>query len=49
MEGHLPLPELLEVARNHNCFSILDDAHALGVLGAQGQGTHLISRWIQCS
>ena len=40
MEGHIcPLPELLDVARNHNCFSILDDAHALGVLGAQGRGT----------
>ena len=40
MEGHVcPLPGFLEIARQHNCFTILDDAHALGVLGTQGRGT----------
>lgn len=40
MEGHIaPLPELLEVARRHQCFSIMDDAHGFGVLGEGGRGT----------
>ena len=40
MEGHIcPLPGFLEIAREHDCFTILDDAHALGVLGQQGRGT----------
>lgn len=40
MEGHVArLPELLEVARDHNAFFIMDDAHGLGVLGDRGQGT----------
>lgn len=40
MEGHVArLPELLEVAREFSCFTILDDAHGFGVLGRQGRGT----------
>lgn len=40
MEGHIaPLQELLEVARDHNCFFVVDDAHGFGVLGDRGQGT----------
>lgn len=40
MEGHLaPGREFMELASQHNCFSIMDDAHGFGVLGAQGRGT----------
>jgi 8-amino-7-oxononanoate synthase len=40
MEGHIcPLPEFLKIAAKHNCFTILDDAHGLGVLGHEGRGT----------
>ncbi len=40
MEGHIArLPELVEVARNHDTFFVVDDAHGLGVLGDRGQGT----------
>lgn len=40
MEGHIGrVPELLEAARDYQCFSIMDDAHGLGVLGEQGRGT----------
>ncbi len=40
MEGHIcPLPGFLDIARAHDCFTILDDAHALGVLGKEGRGT----------
>ncbi len=40
MEGHIArLPELLEVAKQHNAFVILDDAHGVGVLGDSGRGT----------
>lgn len=40
MEGHIArLPELMEVARDYNCFTVLDDAHGFGVLGRQGRGT----------
>lgn len=40
MEGHIArLPELIEVARDHNTFFVVDDAHGLGVLGDRGQGT----------
>jgi len=40
MEGHIaPLPELLEIAESHQCFTIMDDAHGFGVLGKEGRGT----------
>lgn len=40
MEGHItPLPALLEIAIKHRCFTVLDDAHGLGVLGPHGRGT----------
>ena len=40
MEGHIcPLPGFLEIAKAHNCFTVLDDAHGLGVLGKEGRGT----------
>ncbi len=40
MEGHIcDLPTLLAVARQHNCFVVLDDAHGIGVLGNEGRGT----------
>lgn len=40
MEGHIcPLPDFLDIAANHNCFTVLDDAHGLGVLGKEGRGT----------
>jgi len=40
MEGHIArLPELTEIAEEHACFTVLDDAHGLGVLGRQGRGT----------
>ncbi len=40
MEGHIArLPELLDVADEYGCMSVLDDAHGLGVLGRQGRGT----------
>ena len=40
MEGHIArLPELAEIAEEHGCFIVLDDAHGFGVLGRQGRGT----------
>lgn len=40
MEGHIArLPEILDIADEHSCFSVLDDAHGFGVLGRQGRGT----------
>jgi 8-amino-7-oxononanoate synthase len=40
MEGHIArLPELTEIAEEFGCFTIVDDAHGLGVLGRQGRGT----------
>ncbi len=40
MEGHIcPLPEFIEVARQEQLFTVLDDAHGIGVLGKQGRGT----------
>ena len=40
MEGHVArLPELAEIAEEHGCFTVLDDAHGFGVLGRQGRGT----------
>jgi 8-amino-7-oxononanoate synthase len=40
MEGHIArLPELTEIAEEHGCFTVLDDAHGFGVLGRMGRGT----------
>jgi len=40
MEGSLaPLPELVEMAREHNAFLVVDESHGTGVLGQSGKGT----------
>ena len=40
MEGHIArLPELTSIAEEHDCFTVVDDAHGFGVLGRQGRGT----------
>ena len=40
MDGDLaPLPEIVSLAGKHRCLVIVDDAHATGVLGANGRGT----------
>lgn len=40
MEGHVaPVPELVRIAREANCFIVMDDAHGLGILGRNGRGT----------
>lgn len=39
MDGDIPpLPELVERAKKFNALIMVDDAHAVGVLGAKGQG-----------
>ena len=40
MEGSIAkLPEILQVARDHDAVVVMDDSHATGVLGATGRGT----------
>lgn len=40
MEGSIArLPEILELAREHDAIVVMDDSHATGVLGATGRGT----------
>ena len=40
MEGSLaPLPEMVEMAREHDAFLVVDDSHGTGVLGKTGRGT----------
>lgn len=40
MDGDIaPAPELLEMARRHDGWFLLDDAHGTGVLGENGRGT----------
>ncbi|CAN5295822.1 glycine C-acetyltransferase [soil metagenome] len=40
MEGSIaPLPQILEVARDHDAIVAVDDSHGTGVLGTKGRGT----------
>ncbi|HEX2779948.1 MAG TPA: glycine C-acetyltransferase [Gemmatimonadaceae bacterium] len=40
MEGSIAkLPELVQIARDHDAILVMDDSHATGVLGARGRGT----------
>ncbi|MDQ6887900.1 MAG: glycine C-acetyltransferase [Gemmatimonadota bacterium] len=40
MEGDIArLPEILQIARDHDAIVVMDDSHATGVLGAHGRGT----------
>ena len=40
MDGDLgPLPELCDLAAEHGCIMMVDDAHASGVFGRNGRGT----------
>src|SRR5215468_9976698 len=40
MEGDIaPLPQIVQVAREHDAAVMVDDAHGLGVLGRHGRGT----------
>jgi glycine C-acetyltransferase len=40
MEGSIaPLPDLLQICRDHDAVLVIDDSHATGVLGKAGRGT----------
>jgi glycine C-acetyltransferase len=40
MEGSIaPLPDLLQICRDHDAVLVVDDSHATGVLGKNGRGT----------
>ena len=40
MEGDIAkLPQILQLAREHDAIVVMDDSHATGVLGAKGRGT----------
>ncbi|MDB4878903.1 MAG: aminotransferase class [Gemmatimonadetes bacterium] len=40
MEGSIaPLPDLVQLCREHDAILVVDDSHATGVLGATGRGT----------
>lgn len=39
MDGDTPnLEELIRLTEQHNCFLVIDEAHALGVFGSKGEG-----------
>lgn len=41
MDGDIPdLPAFIDIKRRHQAFLMVDEAHALGVLGANGKGIH---------
>ena len=41
MDGDIPnLPALIDIKRRHKAFLMVDEAHALGVLGKTGKGIH---------
>jgi len=40
MDGDIcPLPELIAIKKQYGCFLLMDEAHAIGVIGATGRGT----------
>jgi 7-keto-8-aminopelargonate synthetase-like enzyme len=40
MDGDIcPLPDLIQIKRDFGCLLMIDDAHAIGVLGETGHGT----------
>lgn len=40
MDGDIaPLPDIIKIAKKHNIMTMVDDAHATGVLGKNGSGT----------
>ncbi len=40
MDGNIaPLPELVQLAKQYDCMTYVDDAHGAGVLGSRGKGT----------
>lgn len=41
MDGDIPdLPRFIDIARRHDAWLMVDEAHALGVVGARGHGVH---------
>jgi glycine C-acetyltransferase len=41
MDGYLaPLPEICDLADQHDALVMVDDSHAVGFMGANGRGTH---------
>jgi len=40
MDGDIaPLPDIVKIAKEHNIMTMVDDAHAAGILGKNGSGT----------